>query len=99
MNRILIKTDAELAALGEGTPEPMSIDLDEVLKNVTIDPEFAFLVAHDNALLMGCLSSIAKYQETIACPPGQMMWDIVGAVLKRQVQMLSTTEEKTNDLT
>jgi hypothetical protein len=89
----LIKTDEELAALADGTPEPMSIDLDTVLRNVPIDPEYAFLVTHDNALLMGCLASVAKYQESIASPPGRMMWDIVGAVLKRQIQMVSMAEE------
>ena len=87
-------TDEELAALAEGTPVPMSIALDEVLRNVMIDPEYAFLIAHDNALLMGCLASIAKYQRNIACPPSQMVWDIVEAVLKRQVQMVSSREEK-----
>jgi hypothetical protein len=87
-------TDQELAALAEGTPMPMSISLDEVLKNVTIDPEYAFLVTQDNALLMGCLASVAKYQKNIACSPDQTVWDIVGAVLKRQVQMVSTAEEK-----
>jgi hypothetical protein len=86
-------TDEELAALAEGTPVPMSIALDEVLKNVTIDPEYAFLVTQDNALLMGCLTRVAKYQKNIACPPGQTVWDIVGAVLKRQVQMVSMAEE------
>ena len=94
MHRILTRTDEELAALAEVTPAPMSINLDEVLKNVTIDPEYAFLVTRDNALLMGCLASVAKYQQAIACPPGQIAWDIVGAVLKRQVKMMTTTEEK-----
>jgi hypothetical protein len=39
---------------------------------------------------MGCLASVAKYQKNIACSPDQTVWDIVGAVLKRQVQMVST---------
>ena len=87
-------TDEELAALAEGAPVPMSIALDNVLKNVAIDPEYAFLVTQDNALLMGCLASVAKYQRTIACAPGQTVWDIIGSVLKRQIQMVSIAEEK-----
>lgn len=94
MHRILIKTDKELAELAEGTPAPMAFNLDEVLKNVPIDPEYAFLVTHDNQLLMGCLASIAKNQNAITSPQGQIPWDIVGAVLNRQVKLMTTTEEK-----
>ncbi len=73
----------------------MPIKLDEVLRNVTIDPEYAFLVTPDNALLMGCLVSLAKYEDAIALPQSQMVWDIIGAILERQIQMLSLTSEKT----
>lgn len=90
----MIKTDQELAALAKGTPDSLPIKLDEVLKNVTIEPEYAFLVTSDNALLMGCLASLAEHEDAIACPPGQVVWDIIGAILDRQVQTLSFTDEK-----
>lgn len=89
LEHILLMTDGELAALAKAPPAPVSITLDEVLGNVAIDPEYAFLITRDNALLMGCLASIAKHRQSVGHLPARMVWDIVGAVLERQIRMLS----------